>query len=132
MLHPKYLSRKVHISTVNSTVQFHACIQFAFKISPFFLSHYFDVIDLEPSSRLLGILEYDAINKFNIQIDPSNNSCKIKDTIVPFLNITDEAQYNFLQVHTVTSVYQPQNQSPTPISEVKLLRKIILLPEEHV
>ena len=26
MLHPKYLSRKVHISTVNSTVQFHAYV----------------------------------------------------------------------------------------------------------
>ncbi|XP_042911994.1 uncharacterized protein, partial [Parasteatoda tepidariorum] len=77
------LSRQVSITTINSNLDFEACIEASFKIQHKFFKHPLYIIPLLNQS-FHGILGYDFIVAHNILIHPQKNFITIQDEKVQF------------------------------------------------
>jgi hypothetical protein len=127
--HIKYtnLSRKVQISTLNSKVEFSACILLSFKIENLFFKHPVYISDFA-SQSFEGILGNDFLVKNACQINFSSNCIKIKDQSIPFYDNTKPVTPS-----NVANVVDIDNLMSSPQShKVTLRNKLVIQPFEQV
>lgn len=79
----KYLSRQVEINTINSAISFSACAEISFKIDKSFFKHHFFICNYM-SSNFHGILGFDFMNKYSLNIDTKNGQFNFNNFSVPF------------------------------------------------
>lgn len=100
----KFLSRKVQINTINSSVNFRGCIQLSFKIDKLFFKHAFFLIDIAHASSFSGIIGYDFLSAHVSSISPATNFLLFGDTQVPLLtSVQNNANSNTMFTNSITS-----------------------------
>lgn len=118
----RYLSRQVKITTVNSSVNFSACVEVPVKISSKCIKHPFYVIDMAEDSVFSAIFGYDFLRKFRVKIDQTYTSCVIDGLPIPFLaRDLPEA------VHAV-DLHNSQSNNDSSNYKVTIAQKTILHP----
>lgn len=106
-----YLSRKVNITTLNSTLEFSACTQISFKINNTHFRHQFYVTNCD-SFNFHGILGFDFMSKYNLNIDTKANQFVFDSFNTPFV----DSECNQTSQLTISHVY--------------LSKKVIIDPHE--
>jgi len=81
----KNLARAITITTLNSTVQFDACIEVSFKIENQHFKLPFYLVNTPPQSSFKAILGYDFLYKNHALINPKDQALIIKDISHPLL-----------------------------------------------
>lgn len=131
-LNYKNLSRSVTISTLNSQVHFHGCIELSFKIKNKFFKHPFYLVDLSPLSRFLGILGFEFFKKHNLHFDEKLTCLQGLDLKVPLLNnesvniVVSQILDNSKAQCDATSVHQDQSEQQ---HKVVLSAKVLIPPK---
>ena len=118
----KHLSSNVSLKTVNSTVQFSACIKTSFKIHHKFFSHTFYIVDIPPSSPFQILLGFDFLQQNQIVIDTAKCILKLNDLSIPIIGMCNDLENMHLRTHS----HNVNNPFP-----VKLAQKVILEPHEE-
>ena len=113
----KHLGTNVSLTTVNSKVNFSACIQTSIKIKNKSYPHHFYIVDKPSSSEFVDILGFDFINKFYIILDLQKNT-------IPLIN---SANFN-LNTHSVNC--NQVKEISYPISAFTCAKTIIQPQEE--
>ena len=125
----RYLSRSVKISTVNSEVKFLGCVEFIIKISNKNFKHNFYIISLQNHTKFVGILGFDFITKFNIQIKPESNLCTFKDLSIPFVQYNLSSQQYQCNVN-IKQCTNSESDEKFCIGSIKVARKITIQPQQ--
>ena len=107
----KYLASRVHISTINSVVDFTGCIMLSFKIDKLFFQHQFYITDIHNESFEV-ILGFDFIKKHSVSITPSFNSILIKDVRIPFIGNHEQGNCNYL-VQGINAIHAEKSSTQT-------------------
>lgn len=84
----KNLARKVQISTINSSVEFQACIVFSFKIGLKSFKHAFFITEF--NTHFDALLGYDFLMKHPVKINFAKNEIMIGDTTVELVHTENE------------------------------------------
>lgn len=79
-------TRPVTVTTINSEVKFHGCIDMSFKINKINFKHNFYISTLSKNSSFDALLGYEFITKHNVLIFPEMGFCKISNNFVYFNN----------------------------------------------
>lgn len=119
----KFISRKVVISTLNSKVDFSACVSISFKINSKHFKQHFFVTQLQdkPFKALLG---FDFLQANHVILDTHQATAKFKQFGVPFVNpLTSCDNPNESSCNVLKSGYIS--------SEVSLAQKVMLEPNEQ-
>lgn len=93
----KNLSNHVYIKTVNSTLACNKAIELNFKVGNSSFKHVFYIVNIS-SSNFSGILGYDFISQYNLQILPSQNLIRLNEETLPLVteNLEHKKQTNHL------------------------------------
>jgi len=83
----KNISSKVQISTMNSKITYHGCINISFKISKFSFKHIFYLVNMPQNSKFNMLLGFDFLQKNNILIDSGNNVLLYHNSSISMLPI---------------------------------------------
>lgn len=94
----KFLSRRVQITTLNSSVNFIGCVDAAFKINNLYFRHPLYIIKLQEHSHFKALLGFDFVKMHNFKIVPQENICMYKDVKIPF-NTPEENKEESLQTN---------------------------------
>jgi transposase InsO family protein len=78
----KFLSRQIKITTINSSVNFMACIELSFHIKGHFFKHPFFLIVMPEQPKFKGILGVEFLSKHGMIIDLLNNVIKYKQDVI--------------------------------------------------
>ena len=122
----RFLSRRVQITTINSSVNFSSCVEFTFKIQNQNFKHSFFVIDVQEDSSFKLILGYDFMRKHHIIINKDFLSCDIKGIVVPFLNTPVSKELNFMQKNGIQKEVNPND------FKAVLYQKVTIAPNDSV
>ena len=128
MIKFKNLARAITITTLNSTVQFDACIEASFKIKNQYFKVAFYLVDTPSHSAFKAILGYDFLYKNHALINPKDQTLIIKDISYPFLTSnfsTDSA--------TLPNDIENRNlQNINSSADIQTVPKIIEIGRAHV
>lgn len=81
----KYISRRVRIKTINSSVECHSCINASFKINDKKFQHVFFIVEC-PTSNFDVIFGYDLIKQNNFFLNPHQGSVNFEELSAPLIN----------------------------------------------
>lgn len=92
----KFLSRRVNIRTVNSTLTFSACTEISMKINKNNFKQVFYVSDFS-QHQFDGLLGFDFISKYNVILDPSQNKAIFQNFEIPFFSENHKCLLNAIE-----------------------------------
>lgn len=128
-VHYKHISRKVSISTINSNVEFSACIIISFKIQNKFFKSPFYITNLkgQPFDALLG---FEFMSKYRLTFNFEDNSVIIENEKIPLNSFhTSDSNCNII---TDSTLMESNDNFSHEKYNVMLVNKLILSPKEKV
>jgi len=113
------LARKISITTINSVINYDACITISFKIGTKFFNTQFYVIEFPKSSKFDIILSYEFVKSNDMIIVPNENHILYKNVKIPLLNnVNNNLESNVIDL--TGNVLESHNNTQNSFSNVNL------------